>query len=361
MINVVCHIFGDLGVHRLGRGLVTALSRFDDIALLPVERGGIVQQFSKPYGRFLRNGRGRIEGNAGLSLGAADLAPRIVGRRKAAHVVWETTRVPAPFLDHLAAVDEVWTPSAWGRQILIDNGISGESVYVVPEGVDAERFRPPPVHPGEDRERPFRFLCVGKWEARKGIDLLVRAFGEAFDRREPAELVLHCHNPQVAGFSAPAALAALRPPAGARLSLSNPLDGDSLVELYRSCDAFVLATRGEGWGLPVIEAMACAKPVIVTDYSGHREFVNEQNGYLIRVEKMLGVDDAKFFDPALDFGEWAEPDREHLKALLHHVYENREEARHKGEIGRRQVVDSWTWDHAARKAWDRLTVMREDG
>jgi hypothetical protein len=56
----------------------------------------------------------------------------------------------------------------------------------------------------------------------------------------------------------------------ARIVPSDPLDLPQLVALIRSCHAFVLPTRGEGWGLPILEAMACELPCIITDYSGSR-------------------------------------------------------------------------------------------
>ena len=42
-----------------------------------------------------------------------------------------------------------------------------------------------------------------------------------------------------------------------------------LRQLYRDADSFVLPTRGEGWGLPIVEAMAMGLPTIATNFSGH--------------------------------------------------------------------------------------------
>jgi glycosyltransferase involved in cell wall biosynthesis len=183
MINVVCHFFGELGVQRLGRNLVTALSRREDIALQPVELGWFYERMAEPVRTFLRNGRGELAGNIGLSIGAADLAGRIVGQPRIAHVVWETTKIPEPFLERLRNADELWTPSTWGKRILAKNGFAEDRLRVVPSGGDVVRFHPKRKSPRETESRPFRFLCVGKWEARKGIDVLVRAFAAACDAR----------------------------------------------------------------------------------------------------------------------------------------------------------------------------------
>ena len=75
-------------------------------------------------------------------------------------------------------------------------------------------------------------------------------------------------------------------PEGGRihLSLNQEVPTYQLGVLYRSSDCFVLPTRGEGWGLPIIEAMACGVPVIATSWSAQcdfmtpREFVSSPGG-----------------------------------------------------------------------------------
>ena len=57
-----------------------------------------------------------------------------------------------------------------------------------------------------------------------------------------------------------------------------------------SGDAFVLPTRGEGWGLPIAEAMSMALPVIVSDVPGPRAYANDENSYLIPVLSELRKD-----------------------------------------------------------------------
>ncbi len=49
----------------------------------------------------------------------------------------------------------------------------------------------------------------------------------------------------------------------------------------QAADAFVIATRGEGWGMPISEAMAMGLPVVVTNWSGVTAFVDETTGYMV--------------------------------------------------------------------------------
>jgi hypothetical protein len=55
-------------------------------------------------------------------------------------------------------------------------------------------------------------------------------------------------------------------------------------------------------------------------------------------------------------GTWANPDVMHLRHLMRHVYENREEAKEKGKIASKHILSNFTWDHAAKKALELLSL-----
>ncbi|NER22207.1 MAG: glycosyltransferase family 4 protein [Symploca sp. SIO1C2] len=354
MININSFCFGYLGVQKHGGNFMVALSRYDEIALFPWD---IVppQQYIPPFfQQCLLNAKKASNSNIGLGIGVMNRMPYIVGGKKIAFTVWETSQIPPTELKHLQDVDEIWMPSTWGKTLLEQNGINSDRVKVVPEGVNTQRYKPRDKEEESTSHRRFRFLCVGKWEKRKGIDILLRAYANTFRTDEPVELVLHCYNPQIPDFHLKAAIAQLNLPPHPPIRYSPPVTESAMVDIYNNCDAFVLLSRAEGWGLPIIEAMACAKPVIVTDYSGYRDFVNSSNGYLVKVKKMVKVKDPQFFSSELDYGEWAEPDSEHLQWVLRYVFEHPQEARNIGTIAREDVVKSWTWNHAAYKAWKQL-------
>ena len=162
-----------------------------------------------------------------------------------------------------------------------------------------------------------------------------------------------------------------------------------MPRLYASADAFVLPTRGEGFGLPIIEAMAMGLPTIATNFSGQTEFMREQNSYLIKVEGMESaesivpspagggggrMDWSNFlakFNKKSGQGEgkesaaaaaeeeeeeegkeedkeeppkpmWAKPSVDHLRALMRYVFENREEAKKKGEQARKDIIERFS-------------------
>ncbi len=116
--------------------------------------------------------------------------------------------------------------------------------------------------------------------------------------------------------------------------------------LYRSVDSFVLPSRGEGWGMPILEAMASGLPTIATNWSGQTEFLNDQTGYPIRVCKLVP---AVAKCPYYEGFRWAEPDFDHMAYLMRYVYEHRDEARAKGLAASRGLLQDWSWSKAAEK------------
>jgi len=297
--------------------------------------------------------------SAGISLGALEHTPTLGTRYRIAFCTSETTAIPIPHLFYLYRADMVWSMSSWGRELLERHGLSAEKIRVVPAGVDTTVFTPPLSE--RQRGKLFRFLCVGKWEERKGTADLVRAFSEEFDPAEPEELVMHCGTSWARKLDFRQEIAQVLASTGrngARIVPSDPVELRSLVDLMQSCHAFVLPTRGEAWGLPILEAMACELPCIVTDYSGPTEYANEDNCYLIRVQEMRKVEDTEFFYSGYDWGMWAQPDLAHLRSLMRFVYENPEDARRKARRAREDAVKYWTWDLAAEKAVAHIQELR---
>ncbi|MFG2308566.1 glycosyltransferase [Streptomyces sp. NPDC048566] len=139
---------------------------------------------------------------------------------------------------------------------------------VIPNGVDPERFRPAPAQAaraalpplaGVDPAAPL-VVCVGRLCRQKGQDVLLSAWDTVLRRVPRARLVLVGDGPDTAPLRAAA------PPdvvfAGAAADA---------VPWYQAADLVVLPSRWEGMALAPLEAMACGRPVVMTDVDGARE------------------------------------------------------------------------------------------
>jgi GT2 family glycosyltransferase len=282
--------------------------------------------------------------------GQGDVFQSNFGKYRIGFTMLETDRIPAEWVRQANLMDEVWVPSSFNARMFRESGVK-RPIHVIPLGVDPDHFNPRIVQ--YPLTGVYAFLSIFEWGERKMPELLLKAFNDEF--RCDERVVLICKTLNVdAGVDVHAQIAALGlHPLGGRihLSLNQLVPTYQLGALYRSANCFVISTRGEGWGMPMIEAMACGLPVIATDWSAHCDFMNAENAYPLPIDRLVPAE-AKC--PYYAGANWAEPSYGHLRRLMRHVFEHQAEARAKGEKASRDVLENWTWDHAAQKIVNRI-------
>ncbi|MBF0450623.1 MAG: tetratricopeptide repeat protein [Candidatus Magnetomorum sp.] len=279
-----------------------------------------------------------------------NILPAIPGY-KIGYTVWESTRLPDDWIEPMHYADQLWTPTSFCKQVMINHGFDPEIIKVIPEGVDPAIFYPG-VEPiaGSENIRAFKFLNVGKFEDRKCTAELIKAFDQEFKHTKDVVLVLSCHNPFEEGFDIKKKIDSLKLSCPEKIFLMDPVrEHWGVAKLYASCDAFLFPTRAEGWGLPIIEALACGLPTIVTNYSGQTEYLTKEMAYLLDYT----LEDIKipFFESKDEnYGQWAKPDMEQFRYYLRYIYEHQKEAKEKGLNASKMIHEKWTWAHAAEIA-----------
>ena len=131
-----------------------------------------------------------------------------------------------------------------------------------------------------------------------------------------------------------------------------------MADLYRSCDALVHPYRGEGFGMPIAEAMASGLPVIVPNGGAALDFCSERNAWLVPARE-VPIASAEWH-PSMAGSWWLEPSRAGLGEALRDVVDSPELARYKGAEGRRRIVEAFTWDHVAARVAERVGVLLEE-
>jgi len=289
------------------------------------------------------------------------------------NTVWETTRIPRRWVRPINQADAVCVPSRHNRLALHRSGIN-VPIYIAPHGVHARRFTPG-RKPMPSKKRRFTFLSVFGFQHRKNPETLLRAYWEEFSAKDNVQLIIKTNGyarhenerwirRRIAAYKASLKLRKTTAPLKI---IARTMDAESIRQLYRKAHAFVLPTRGEGVGLPFLEAMASGLPVIATGWGGHMDFLNRRNAFLVKCRLrppaagMKRAISRTFRHLFAEKGQrWAEPNLKSLKAQMRAAYANPRLCRLKGARARRDAL-KLTWERggdALKKAIEQ-TLLRK--
>ena len=269
--------------------------------------------------------------------------------KKIAYNVWETTKQPEEFFNKLKEYDQVWVPSKWQRECTIQQGISPEKVKVVPEGVDIEKYKP--IKKKRDKRKPFQFLLIGRWDYRKSTHEIIKSFVDEFSEDENVELLLSVDNPFAKdGFSTTEERLKNCGISHPSIKIVNHISSEKYIDMLQNTDVFLSCARGEGWNLPLIEAMACGIPSIYSNWGGQLEFA-EGRGIPVNIVKEVPVsssNDDKYYSWTWDApGNFAEPDFIDLSKKMREVFENYYICKEKALKESDEIRRIFTWENAA--------------
>lgn len=222
---------------------------------------------------------------------------------------------------HMSVPDTLFVASNWARDVIKDNNIS-TNIEVCPLGVDVDIFDHTLNNNVAIRDK-YIFINIGKWEVRKGHDIILDMFQKAFPDNTDVELwVLASENTN--SYSSKEDLMRWKQIYNApNVRLFSGLDNhEQIARLIAQTDCGLYPSRAEGWNLELLETMAMNKPVIATDYSAHTEFCNKKNCYLIDISEKESAFDGKAFSGQ---GLWAKMGQSQIDQTIdymRYVYKN---------------------------------------
>lgn len=267
---------------------------------------------------------------------------------KIAFCVWETTRFPENFFNQLLNFDEIWIPSQWQYDCLIEQGCPSDKIHIVPEGVDIETFKP--IENTQPKDK-FRFLLFGRWEYRKSTAEILKTFSKTFKGMEDkVEMICSIENPYPNdGLNSTEERLEFHNIDTKLLKILNFPPREEYINYLQQGDVFVSCARAEGWNLPLIESMSCGTPSIYSDFSGQLQFAKDK-GISVKIAGMKPANvERKDFS-----GEYCEPDFEDLGKQMMYAYENYEELKIKALNDATIIHNEFNWEHIGKIASDRL-------
>ena len=299
-------------------------------------------------------------------------------------LVWEGDKIPKCWLEECLNpnIDMIFVPSTHTEEAIINAAnLSHEEaeelinkIHIMPHGIETKLF-----NPKSNTNDEFIFLCnkgFRNQEDRGGIQYAVKAFLEEFYSQEKTDLGIGSpitesefpnlidsdggspdvqqENSKVEQFN-DKSLRLKTPTAGPILIIKvNPaypvgilpqhpkikvisenMPYEKIPELYHNCDVFLAPTRAEAFNIPCLEAMACGKPVITTDFGGQTDYVPKEwqiGGELKEVEHEIMYEETR----------WLTPNIEELKKKMREFYNNKPSVN-------QDLIKEYTWENTAKK------------
>jgi glycosyltransferase involved in cell wall biosynthesis len=275
--------------------------------------------------------------------------------KRVAMTTWETSKFPDQAAEDIRGYfDQVWVPSAYSADAIVGAGCPEKAVKVVWHTFDPAVWWPQGWKPsravhelargrvGAPSPEPYTFYSVLTWCERKNPIGLLKAYLTSFDQRDNVLLKIKTpgvNHAQIEELARGLGLDYL-PPVDL---ICEHLSGEAMRRLHIESDCYVTCARAEGWGLGAFEALLVGNPVIGTDYSGLKEFMDDAYGveqipcfltpaYTPETPANTSMQVAGMTVQAINRNDhygirgdqnWAEPDLHALKSHMRWAYEDR--------------------------------------
>lgn len=286
---------------------------------------------------------------------------RKMAERQIAYTMLEATRIPQSWVDNINRnCERVIVPCLAQKDAFINSGVK-KDVKVIPLPIIADAY--PFVKRKEQED--FIFGVEGTLTYRKGTDITIKAFRQAFPKNQYPNVSLLVKTREGHGMP----FGETKKVEGGRIVLD---DDERIVvvaehwseqrmieDFYHSIDCYVFLSRGEGWGLTTVQAMSTGLPVIMSDCSGLQDQHGDNRSYQVET-KLVDVpppDEGGYSKDLYAPGQqWWEPNLDSAIAQMRHVYEHRREAAKKGASASRFV--RLNYDH--KKIGGRIVKYLDD-
>lgn len=364
MINIIGDMLGTSGYANHVRGLANALNKITDVKISTNLAPGWEHQVNDEELKMLKK-----EDQFDINLIVTHpmfWRVNCNARRNWVYLVFEGDKVPEWILEECMndEIERIIVPSEHTKKALWNRYWDGESelykeygekiehnsdkefwdkIVLAPHGFNPEIFKEVELTEEEKEQKgeTFRFLAnkgFRNMEDRGGVQYLVQAFAEEFKPEEKVELVIKI-NPAYGIPNFPEMFPNINCPPIRIITDNLPLE--QINRLYNQCDVFVSPTRAEAFNLPCLEALACGKPVMTTNYGGQTDYINQENGWLLDY-KLAPVEHELEYEGV----QWAKPNIDDLRAKLREAFEKKDFTKKSNRA--KNTAKELTWDNTAK-------------
>ena len=278
-----------------------------------------------------------------------DLAMSVGSGPKIGWPIFELDKFTEKEIHHLSSLDTIIVCSNWAKTVIEENGITVPT-HVVPLGVDPNIFK---CIPEERNSRPkwtkdaTVFINIGKWEKRKGHEELLEAFCSAFVDEDNVELWMINDNPFIGSENLQWRKKYVSSSMGRHVKFFPRLEKhEHIAKIFNHVDCGVFPSHAEGWNLEILELMACGASIIATDYSGHCDFLTDENSHKIDATGKEPAVDGKWFNGQ---GNWCTYDVAQLVEKFKKVHRVKQEFPTQLNQFGIETAAKFTWENSVKK------------
>lgn len=354
------HFFSNSGYGKANRNLVYAMSRSG--IRVGIETGNDASGLNEMELQRIARYRRSLPNAICIDSVIPSFASKSDYKYNILNTTVEAASIPQQFSDACNGYDEIWTTSDYCKDIFESSGVV-KPIYVIPNSIDTKLYNESAKpHEFDPHLKKFVFISVLSWSYRKGYDVLLKAYLNEFTSNDDVSLLIvskydGTENDEANRYITEMTLGSYLPHI-ARCGRDIP--EFELPRVYGACDCFVLPSRGEGFGLPYVEASLCGLPVIATNHSGHTMFLKSDNAYLFDIDKLSilpsGKTDVHYWDGQL-FPELNNVTD--LQRLMREVYADIYTAKSKNTL-LQQKVSQYSLESVGKLAADRLKDIWQD-
>lgn len=272
---------------------------------------------------------------------------------------WELPYAPEKWRKFLEPIDEIWAPNVFVADAF--RSIFSRTISIIPPCVEI----PEPAFCNREqfglRADTFYFLFsfdYFSYPSRKNPIAVLRAFQAAFPSGdEPVGLVIKSTGAESQFPDIRAIISAAARRDSRIVIIERSLSQNEIASLINSCDCYVSLHRSEGFGLGMVEAMLCGKPVIGTDFSGSQDFLSSATGYPV-ANRLRPLRRGEYIH--YEGQVWAEPDMASAIEAMRAVVSDPEGARHRAVAGLSLAQARYSRYAVAALAAARIQVLLND-
>jgi len=274
------------------------------------------------------------------------------------HLFWETDSLSKTWVWNCNLMNEIWTGGDWHKENFRRAGVR-VPIYVFPQAIDTAPILYKPFE--VPQHKGYLFYSIFQWIERKNPEALLKAYWSEFQGVDDVSLLIKAYGVDLSPEEFGRIKSEIKrwkaelefESYPKTLLFTEMLTRKDMMRLHITGDCFVSAHRGEGWGIPQVEAMSVVNPIISTGLGGVHEILSKKNSLLVNFtwSNVKNMDFAPWYGAEQ---RWADVDERDLRNKMKWVYENQEKAKGIGVAAKHFVNENLSYRVVGKQMSDRL-------